>query len=116
MDLKLNEFSSKELATIGLFLRNDLTFNPKDPEQRIDILRQILLELENRGEIDRLDAATAHKSLQTGQYRRILVFQPNFNDLSKKKINDFLQKNMKDFNLVKNWTKNYLRRSQKAKN
>ncbi len=112
MDENLKNFTTKELSTIGLFLRNDLTHNPEEPEDRKQLLRQILLELEERGDIDRLDAATAHKSLQTGQYRKILVFQPSMYVLSKKKINDYLQKHMKDFNLVINWTKNYVKRGK----
>ncbi len=107
------DFTSKELSTIGLFLRNDLHYNPEDPDDRKEMVKQILLELEQRGEINRLDAATSHKALQVGKYREILVFQPSMYVLSKKKINDFLQENMKDFDLVKNWTKNYIARGKK---
>jgi hypothetical protein len=113
MDLNLNELTSKELSTIGLFLRNDLHYNPHEPEHRKEILKKILLILEDRGEIDRLDAATSHKALQTAKYREISVFQPSMYVLSRKKINEFLQKNMRDFNLVKNWTKNYIARGKK---
>jgi len=113
MELKFKDLSNKELATIGLFLRNDLHYNPQDPHQRAEILKRILLELEERGFITRLDAATSHKALQTGKYREISVFQPSFQAVSDKKVNDYLKKNMKDFNLVVNWTKNYIARGKK---
>ncbi len=114
METNFKQWSTKELTTAGLFLRNDLHYNPGDPHDRVEILKQILLELEDRGEINRLDAATSHKALQTGKYREISVFQPSMYVLSGKKVNDFLKKNMKDFNLVVNWTKHYIARGRKT--
>ncbi len=113
MELNYSNLTEKELLTIGAFLRNDLQHNPENPDDRREILKQILLELEDRGVIDRLEAAIAHKSLQTGDYRTLTFFKPTMYVVSKKKINDFLKEKMHNFDLVISWTKHYIRNSRR---
>ncbi len=110
MDDNLKDFSVKELMTIGKFLALDLKYSPEF-DHRAQLLSEILLELENRNAINRLDAAAAHKSLQIADFKGISVFRPDMKSVSAEKVNSFLREKMKNFSLVINWTKYKTRRS-----
>ncbi len=104
MDDNLKIFSVKELMTIGNFLALDLKYSPEF-DNRSQLLSDILLELEKRNAINRLDAAAAHKSLQTADFKGISLFRPDMKSVSDEKVNAFLREKMKNFSLVINWTK-----------
>lgn len=108
----LSSLTNEQLKTIGNFIVWDLKSDPHKCESRKNIVSKILLELEKRQEIDRLDAAAAHKSLQNNSFSKILVFYPDPNSIANEKINDFLKNNMKNFGIVIHWTKRRFNRSK----
>ncbi len=112
MDEKFfDDFTNDQLMTIGNFIFWDLKSNPQQGEERKKILADILLELERRNVIDRLDAAAAHKSLQKEDYAGISIFHPDGRSVADEKVNNFLKQNMQNFGIVIHWTKKRFHRN-----
>ena len=112
MDEKfLESLTNEQLMTIGNFLVWDLKSNPEQNEERKQILTQILLELEKRQVLDRLDAAAAHKSLQNDDFAGLSVFYPDTRSVADERVNNFLKQNMQNFGIVIHWTKKRFNRN-----
>ena len=97
--------------TIGNFIVWDLKSNPEQGEDRKNILKEILFELERREAIDRLDAAAAHKSLQKDDFSGMTIFYPDSRSVAEEKVNNFLKENMQNFGIVIHWTKRRFNRN-----
>ncbi len=106
-----DDLTNEQLMTIGNFLIWDLKSYPQQNDKRKEILAGILLELERRQAIDRLDAAAAHKSLQNNDFAGVSIFYPDARSVADEKVNNFLKENMHNFGIVIHWTKKRFNRN-----
>ena len=108
MKFDIEGLSLKELSTAGNYVKKDLEFNPQNPRERVEVLQKILLLLEDRGAIDRLSAAAAHKSLLDGKYREIFVFNilPYDKVIDNEDLRIFLRILLRDYQQVENFFEN----------